>query len=90
MRNRGEKKIVNDLLSSPDLLVDCCVFDARSPRQKGRILTKSAPVPWLSSRYHDFVKKMAWDPCLRNNAQTCIHVDPGVHGTGDAACDAPL
>ena len=57
MRNRGEKKIVNDLLSSPDLLVDCCVFDARSPRQKGRILTKSAPVPWLSSRYHDFAKK---------------------------------
>ena len=57
MRKRGEKTIDTNLLSSPALPVDCCVFDTHLPWRKGRTLTKSAPTPWLSSRYRDFAKR---------------------------------
>ena len=40
MRKRGEKTIDTNLLFSPALPVDCCVFDARSPRRKRKDIDK--------------------------------------------------
>ena len=57
MRTRGVKTTDTNLLFSPPLLVDCCVFDTCLPWRKGRTLTKSAPAPWSSSRLSCFTKK---------------------------------
>ena len=51
MQERGDKIIYTNLLFSPALLIDCCVFDAFASWQKGGTLTISMPVSRLSSEY---------------------------------------
>ena len=90
MRKRGEKTIDTNLLFSPALLVDCCVFDTHSSWQKGRTLTKSAPAPWLLSRNRDSAKKRHGIRVYETESRLAFAPIQESHGAEDAACDDPL
>ena len=90
MRKRGEKTIDTNLLSSlacpPGwLLCFWRAFAAAKRKDIDKIRARAMVIVTISW----FCKKAARDPCLWNKAQTYIYSDPGLHGAGDAACDAP-